>query len=95
MRVCARTRKNLHSIITHTTQHPPRYKAAADALRLPVRLLTSYRDAAVITVDPAAAAGAPPCEVSPSKDRASKGRMLYLAFWAEVHYSSLCAAADL
>eukprot|EP00192_Tetraselmis_astigmatica_P016686 CAMPEP_0117658172 /NCGR_PEP_ID=MMETSP0804-20121206/5723_1 /TAXON_ID=1074897 /ORGANISM="Tetraselmis astigmatica, Strain CCMP880" /LENGTH=90 /DNA_ID=CAMNT_0005464677 /DNA_START=296 /DNA_END=568 /DNA_ORIENTATION=+ len=55
-------------------------QAAANAFGLRILLITSYEESFVISIDPA---------VMPSGSR-----ILYLSFWAEVHYNSIYPATD-
>lgn len=57
-------------------------QAAADAFRVKLCLLTSYRDSFVIEVEPREEAGG----------AAPGGAVLWLSFFAEVHYNSLYQA---
>ncbi|KAK9789593.1 hypothetical protein WJX73_005231 [Symbiochloris irregularis] len=56
-------------------------QAVADLYKLKIYVLTSFPGSDFI-------------EIAPSDDQVSSARMLYVSFWAEVHYNSLYPATD-
>ena len=78
-------RPRAHQCIDQIVAHPPHWficaqvtlQAAADAYGTRICLVTSYEDRGILRVEPAA-----PVE-------GEEPRTAWLAFWAEIHYSSI------
>eukprot|EP00798_Chlamydomonas_sp_ICE-L_P001984 gene1984-33404_t len=63
-------------------------QAAADAYLTAIMVLTSYKDNCVIKIDPYRT------DTDEESETSKSGPILYISFWAEVHYNSLYPKGD-